>query len=124
MFNSCEEDPLNETTGDVRDRFIGDWVVVETENDLDRTYNITIEKSSSNNSRVNIFNFYNLGESDSATASVSSVAVRSLTVINQTLVNHAIQDGGGIYNDNNTITMSYKIDDGNSEREVNAILSR
>lgn len=125
MFNSCEQDdPFEDDTSDVRDRFIGDWVVVETENSVQRTYDIRIEKGTINGNRINIFNFYNLGESDSAIASISSVATQTLTLVNQELNNHFIEDGGGIYNDNNTITMTFSIDDGNSKRDVSAILSR
>jgi hypothetical protein len=123
IFTSCEEDLNDEESGDVRDRFVGTWSVTETENNQTRNYDVTISKSDFNSARINIFNFYKLGESDSAFASVSTVSSNTITIPNQTLNFHGIS-GTGVLQDDNTIDFNYTVDDGNGAVDVSASFSR
>ena len=98
MFNSCEEDEEIEDQianaipnddgpeGDARDKFVGDWTV--TENSTvhgERNFIVNISKDDQFPSQVNMSNFYLIGKSDTVVATVSSIAVKTITIQVQTV---------------------------------------
>lgn len=123
-FTACQEDTFEDDTSDVRDRFVGTWTVSETESNQTRNFDVTISKSDFNSSRINIFNFYKLGQQDSVIASVSTVSSNTITIPNQVIQNTYGFSGSGVLQDDNTIEFSYTVDDGNGDVNVTAVFSR
>lgn len=122
VLSSCQPDEFLDD-GDVRDEFVGEWAVDETGTYSGaKNYILQIEKNVSNSTRVNIWNLYKLGYTDSIYASVSTVQSNTLTIPVQTLLGHTVNGVGNISNDQ--INLTYYVNDGNAIDTLNAILSR
>ncbi len=116
---SCQPDEAE--PADDRDKFVDVWHVVETSSQIGNTpYDVHINLSTTNTSQVLMENFYNVGFSFKAVASVSGT---SLTLANQTYNSSQLQ-GNGSMNGNNTINMSYTVNDGSSIDTCTAVFTR
>ncbi len=130
MFNSCEEDEEIEDQianaipnddgpeGDARDKFVGDWTV--TENSTvhgERNFIVNISKDDQFPSQVNMSNFYLIGKSDTVVATVSSIAVKTITIQVQTVKD--VQYGGdGEMENDKRIKLNYIVEDGNAVKDT------
>lgn len=120
-FVACE---IDEDDGDTRDVFEGQWNVSETSKLLgNRNYLVDIESSTSHGSRINLFDFYKLGFSDSVYATVSAILSETATIPSQILHGHEINGSGTLVNDN-LINFTYYVDDGNDIDTVEAAYTR
>lgn len=127
LFNSCEEDeleeaeselPNEETEGDQRDRFVGNWTVTENSKLLGtRNFVVNIIKDDEFPTRVNLSNFYLIGNSDTVTATISAVLVNTITIQDQT-VNASHYSGVGEMVNDQTINLNYFVDDGNANPDT------
>lgn len=122
LFTSCEEDSID-LDADVRDEFIGNWLVVENSSILGlRSFEVDIVKDKVNGSQINISNFYKLGNSDSLYANISAVESNTITIPSQTVSNHSI-NGNGVLS-GNEIEIEYVVLDGNDIDSVTAMFTR
>lgn len=126
-LNACKKDPEvpeipnDEVEGDVRDRFVGYWTVTEASKLLgSRNFEVSIKKDTSYPAQVNMSNFYSTGDSTIVTATVSSVLVNVITVQNQ-VVNGSAYGGTGEMENDNKIKLSYTVDDGNGEENIDTV---
>lgn len=120
-FIACE---LDESEGDTRDVFEGQWSVSETSSILgNRNYLVDIESSESNASRIHLFDFYKLGFSDSVYATISAILSETATIPSQVLHGNEISGSGTLVNDN-LINFKYYVDDGNDIDTVEAVYTR
>jgi len=120
---SCKEGDSGDN-GDAREIFEGQWNVSETSKLLGaRNYIVQIDLSKNHISRINLFDFYKLGVTDSVFGIVSSVSVNTITIPEQELKDNFIQ-GKGILANDNLINFTYYIDDGNDVDTVKALYSR
>lgn len=121
---SCETDPLGDDEGDTRDVFEGQWSVAENSKLLgNRSYTVDIEKSIDFPTRINIFDFYSLGQNDSIYGTVSSILSDAVTIPSQTLDGNLINGSGTLVNDN-LIEFTFYVDDGNDIDTVSADYTR
>lgn len=128
-LNSCEKDPEelldDEIEGDVRDRFVGNWTVTETSKFLGtRNYKVLIEKNSFSSQRVSMHNFYLFGTTgDTVVANISAVLASAITIPTQTVNANSVGGSGTLVNENR-ISFSYQVDDGNDIDTVSAVYIR
>jgi hypothetical protein len=116
---SCQPDEAE--PADDRDKFVDVWHVVETSSQIGNTnYDVHINLSTTSTSQVLMENFYNVGFSFKAVAGVSGT---SLTLANQTYNASQLQ-GSGSMSGNNTINMSYTVNDGSSIDTCTAVFTR
>jgi hypothetical protein len=116
---SCQPDEAEPT--DNRDKFVDVWHCVEQSSQVGATnYDVHINLSTTNTSQVLMENFYNVGFSFKAVANVSGT---SLT-LNQQTYNASQLQGSGSMSGNNTINMSYTVNDGSSIDTCTAVLTR
>lgn len=131
-FTSCTEDEVAENEeiinddqdGDDRAPFVGDWKVVETGKQLGtRNYWVSIKKDDAFPSRVNMYNFYMLGEtSDSVIATISTVLPGVITVTDQTRKGNFISGSGKM--EGSTITIDFTVDDGSVIDTLKAVFTK
>lgn len=108
---SCELEDTNEFI-DVRDRFVGDWNVQEASSTTgESNYTVTISYDESDDTKVMISNFYNLGSSFSASGTLSTTNEESLTVENQELDGFYIE-GSGVMTSDSQLDFNFTADDG------------
>ncbi len=120
-----EEDLINDdVNGDDRLPYVGDWKVVETSKIIGaRSYWARIKKDDGFPQRVNIYNFYLLGDNkDSVIANVSNALPDVITVPEQTRAGNFIVGDGKL--SNGVITFKYTINDGNEIDTVTAVYSK
>ncbi|MCK6638505.1 MAG: hypothetical protein L6Q81_00345 [Bacteroidia bacterium] len=111
-----EEGPLDE-----RDKFVDVWHCVEQSSQIGQTpYDVHINLSTTNSSQVLMENFYNVGFSFKAVANVSG----SNLTLNQQTYNASQLQGSGSMSGNNTINMSYTVNDGSAIDTCTAVLTR
>ena len=116
---ACEK----ENEKDLRDDFIGSWLVNENSSLLgQRNYEVLIFKDSINNSGINIYNFYKIGLEDSVFSIISVTESTALTIPQQISKNNIIEGSGQIKKDE--IDMNYFINDGNQIDTVSANYTR
>lgn len=116
---SCQPD--EQEPADDRDKFVDVWHVVEQSSQIGTTnYDVHINLSTTNTSQVLMENFYNVGFSFKAVANVSG---SNLTLNSQTYNASQLQ-GSGSMSGNNTINMSYTVDDGSAVDTCTATLTR
>jgi hypothetical protein len=116
---SCQPDETTEPADD-RDKFVDSWQVTETSSQVGQTnYEVHINLAP-NTTQVQIENFYNVGFSYKAIATVSGT---TLTIGNQTYNASQLQ-GSGSMNGNNTINMNYTVNDGSSIDTCTAVMTR
>lgn len=121
-FMSCEEEEKS-SDADIRDEFIGNWLVFENSKLLGiRSFEVDIVKSQNNNEQISISNFYKLGVNDTTNANVSSVQSTTFIIPIQTVSGHFINGTGALSGDE--IEMVYYIDDGNDVDTVSATFTR
>tara|TARA_Y100000766_G_C18690614_1_gene499298 strand:+ start:124 stop:570 length:447 start_codon:yes stop_codon:yes gene_type:complete len=119
LLLGCEKEKNN----DVRDDFVGNWLVNENSSLLGlRSYEVTIFKDSINNSGINIYNFYKLGIEDSVFSTISGIEGTTLTIPSQTSKSNIIEGSGKIKKDE--IDINYFINDGNQIDTVSANYTR
>ncbi len=119
LFTACEK---QEDT-DVRNDFIGNWLVNENSSLLgQRTYEIFIAKDSINSSQIYIYNFYKIGIQDSIFSMISESQNTAITIPTQTSKNNFVEGSGTLKKD--VIVMSYYINDGNKIDTVSANYTR
>jgi hypothetical protein len=120
---SCtkEEDNSNK---DIRTDFLGTWKCTQTSKlNGSSQFTVNIKSDDNNASRINMFNFYNIGSVDSIYADVSTTAANSLSIPKQT---HSSDDIIGSGNDVSTtkLTFDYTVDDGNAVDTITAIFNK
>jgi hypothetical protein len=110
VFTSCEQG-LDLLSNDPRDAFVGDWSVKE-DNTLKSTdyYNVSIEKSASDSTKVHIKNFYAIAPNTGVDAVVSG---SNITISSQTVSGFAIQGYGSMPFNGKTIDWSYTVNHNN-----------
>jgi hypothetical protein len=115
LLLGCEKEKNN----DIRDDFVGNWLVNENSSLLGlRSYEVTIFKDSINNSGINIYNFYKIGIEDSVLSIISGIEGTTLTIPSQTSKSNIIEGSGKIKKDE--IDINYFINDGNQIDTVSA----
>ena len=123
LLISCKDDNLNNNEVDIRNEFTGNWLVIEKSKIVgERNFEITINKDPTVDNKINIRNFYALGNSDSVFANVSTVEINTFIIPYQLVRNNGI-NGNGALSDNN-IEMVYYVDDGNSIDTISATFTR
>ena len=116
---SCQPEETGPT--DDRDKFVDVWQCVEQSSQINQTtYDVHINLSTTNTAQVLLENFYNVGFSFKAVATVSG---SNLTLANQTY-NGSQLVGNGSMNGNNSINMSYTVNDGSAIDTCTATLTR
>jgi hypothetical protein len=111
LLVSCEMEDTNEFT-DVRDRFVGDWLVEENSNISGQSdYVVTISYDESDETKVLINNFYNLGTTFSASGVVSTTDEESISIANQEIDGFYLQ-GSGSLSSSFEMNFDYTADDG------------
>jgi hypothetical protein len=114
---SCEPD---EETGPDREAFLGTWVCTETSQVFGTTsFQVNIVESSANESQVYIRNFYNLGTTEQAYATISG---KSINIPQQVVSNNTISGSGTL--SGNRINLSYSVNDGQTVDNVSAVLTK
>lgn len=119
-ITSCqpEEEP---TPADARDPFVASWNCNENSSQIGNTpYVVHINKSTSNTSQVLIENFYNIGFSYKAVATIDG---SNLTIAQQTYNGNQLH-GSGTKTGANTITMTYYMNNGSTIDTCTATLTR
>ena len=124
LTSSCKTDDwlLDKNS---KDKFTGEWAVNETNSIFDnysRNYLIKITEDASYGERINIFNLYKLGYSDSIFANISAIENNSVIIPPQNLGLNTIE-GLGILS-RNEIDLTYYVHDGNEIDTVIANLKR
>ena len=122
--SSCKTDDLI-LENDTRDGFIGEWAVKETNsifNNDSRNYLIEITEDADYGERINIFNLYQLGYSDSIFANISAIDKNSVIIPSQIIDLNTIE-GLGVLS-KNEIDFTYYVHDGNEIDTVTAHLKR
>lgn len=116
---SCQPDETEPT--DDRDKFVDVWHCVEQSSQVGQTnYDVHINLSTTNTSQVLMENFYNVGFSFKAVANISGSSV----TLNQQTYNASQLQGSGNMSGNNTINLSYTVNDGSTIDTCTAVLSR
>jgi len=108
VLTSCE-DSLDLLSDDSRDAFVGNWSVSEesTRKSVPIFYEVSIEKSASDSTLVNINNFYGLDYN----VSVEAVVLGSgITIHNQTESGITFEGSGNIAYNDKTIKWIYSAD--------------
>ncbi|GAB4135145.1 MAG: hypothetical protein Fur0041_09000 [Bacteroidia bacterium] len=119
-FVSCQpdEDP---TPADDRDKYVDQWVCNENSSQIGQnSYIIHINKSTTNSGQILIENLYNIGFNYKATADVSG---SSFNIPQQTYYSNQLR-GSGTMPGNNTINLTYYIDNGTTIDTCVATLTR
>ena len=116
---ACQPDEAGPT--DDRDKFVDVWHCVEQSSQIGQTqYDVHINLSSTSTTQVLMENFYNVGFSFKAVATVSG---SNLTLASQTYNGSQLQ-GSGSMNGNNSINMSYTVNDGSAIDTCTSVLTR
>ncbi|TND08019.1 MAG: hypothetical protein FD123_2702 [Bacteroidetes bacterium] len=104
---ACQPEEEEPTPTDDRDKFVAAWTCVENStNSGQTTFNVHINKSTTNSAQVKLENLYNIGQAFSAVADVSG----SNLTIPQQVYNNKPLHGSGTMVSNNTINMTYYVD--------------
>jgi hypothetical protein len=120
-ISSCTlEDDLNPIDSDVRDKFIGTWLLSESPVARSISYQIQIEYDQSNSSRVTISNMGNLG----GDKEVFALATTSRIIIESQDVNGIIIEGTGTLNSNSQMTWVYSVRGGGDIENFEAIATK
>lgn len=107
LLPACQPDDESTEPTDERDKFVAAWSCTEVStNTAQTTFNVHINKSTTNSTDILMENFYNIGQAFSARATVSG---SSLTIPNQ-IYNNKPLHGSGTMISNNTINMTYYVD--------------
>jgi hypothetical protein len=113
-----EEEP---TPADARDPFVDQWTCAENSSQIGATsYTVHINKSTSSNTQIQLENFYNIGFTFKANATVSGTSV---TIPTQQYNGNDLH-GSGSKTGPNTITLTYYMDNGSTIDTCTATLTR
>lgn len=116
---ACQPDTAE--PADDRDKFVDVWHCVEQSSQVGQTnYDVHINLSTTNTSQVLMENFYNVGFAFKAVANISG----SNVTLNAQTYNSSQLQGSGSMSGNNTINMSYTVNDGSSIDTCTAVLTR
>jgi hypothetical protein len=112
IITSCEEDPLNLFSDDLRDGITGEWNVDEDSQYYGKKstanfYTVTINKHSTDTNKILIRNFYSI-QNANIEASLDGV---SLNIPEQTKNGYVVKGYGTISSDFETIEWAYTVDD-------------
>lgn len=120
-LTSCDKALNDLSVAAQREKLTGTWLVEENSQTYKKSlkavnhYTSTISASTSNLSNVAISNFYGLGESTLATATLNNM---KLTIDNQTVSGgYTISGNGSIASDFKTIDWQYTVDDGSGVKD-------
>lgn len=117
---SCAEEDLPDQTTDPRTKFTGNWTVSEeTAGVSTGTYPSTITLDTANTTQIVIGNIFNLGNTASLKASVSS---SNLTISSQSVSGILIAGTGSFAG--NSFVLNYTANDGSSAESVKATYSK
>jgi len=117
---SCAEEDLPEEETDPRIKFTGNWTVSEeTAGVATGTYPSTITLDSANTTQIVIGNIFNLGNTATVKASVSS---SNLTITNQSVTGISIAGTGSFAG--NSFVLNYTANDGSATESVKATYSK
>jgi hypothetical protein len=119
IVSCADEDPIEPDT-DPRDKFLGQWNVLEEEQGVGSlNYIATVVNDSGNTSRIQINNIYNLG---SAVSVKALVADNSLSISAQDADGITIS-GSGTFSTNSFI-LNYTADEGDQVHAIKATYTR
>jgi len=119
IVSCADEDPIEPDT-DPRDKFLGQWSVLEKEQGVGTlNYTATVVNDSGNTSRIQINNIYNLGSGVSVKA---LVAGNSLSISTQDADGITIS-GSGTFSTNSFI-LNYTADEGDQVHTIKATYTR
>lgn len=119
LVSCADEEPIEPDT-DPRDKFLGQWNVLEEEQGVGTlNYTASIVNDSGNTSRIQINNIYNLG---------LGVSVKALVAGNSLSINAQDADGitisgSGIFSTNSFI-LNYTADEGDQIHTIKATYTR
>ena len=120
LLSSCELDGLTDDDIVIGRMLEGTWQCDEESSIFKSTnsfYDVTIEADQADSAKIIIFNFYQLGLTESVTAFISGSTVR----INQQVVDgYTVSGNGTVSKDLNTIEWSYTTFDGADTDNVTA----
>lgn len=112
LIVSCEPDNEPVEDNDVRDRFIGRWSCTENSNiSGDRTFFVDIDYDTSSTNKIELINFYSMGNNVFALGEVSTTNEQAITIPSQDLDGLTTQ-GSGTMDNNDLLTFNYVVDDG------------
>ena len=122
LLIACSKEDSNTSTNntaDTRDALIGNYTCQENSS-LNGTSGFTVKvtKSTTNNSQIEMDNFYNLGFGKLTVANLNNTNV---DIPNQTIVSFTIQ-GNGNTAANSRINLNYSVNDGTTVDTCSAIL--
>jgi len=125
VFAGCEESVFD--SNDPRDDFTGTWSVNESysKKSTHEVYNVEIEKSSSDSTKLYLINFFNTGALNDAVATVTGNVIT--LVSNQDIGGGFIlvSGSGTLSSNKKTINWTYQVDEGSGiPYNVNAEYSR
>ncbi len=128
FFSSCEleDNEIDNYSDDSRDKIVGIWDVVET-NQIEvkstmENYQVEILNDTSTTSEIIIANFYNIGMNNEAIANMSGL---NLSIYSQNIDGFVVNGSGNISSDYETISLDYIVDDGSGDKDtVTAVYSK
>lgn len=123
ILASCMKEGEN-TNQDIRTNYLGTWKCVQSGKISGSSqFTVTIKADDMNTSRINMFNFYNIGTSNSIYADVSTTAANSLNIPQQVHSSDYIKGSG---NDVSTtkLVFDYTVDDGNAIDTISATFTK
>ncbi|MFH0894257.1 MAG: hypothetical protein V2A54_07465 [Bacteroidota bacterium] len=110
-FYACTPDTPDPVVVDPRDKFEGNWTCQEfcSSDNTNTTFSVSISTNSTTESEILISNFSLLGAGYSAKGIVSDY---NLTIPSQTVSSNTVQGTGTMNTGQNSISLSYTINDG------------
>jgi hypothetical protein len=120
---SCKKDEQEPpaSTGDPRDKFIATWTCQENSQvNSTSTFSVHISKSTTDSTEILFENLYNYGFNFKPYAQVNG---NNFVIPSQVISGNTIQ-GSGSLTGNNTINMSYTVNDGSTVDNATAVLSK
>ncbi len=117
---SCTKEP--ETNKDIRTDFLGTWKCTQSSKlNGSSEFLVSIKIDSTHDSRINMFNFYNIGSSKKIYANISTVAAKPLSMPFQPTGSSEDIEGDGSDVSSTKLTFDYVVDDGNAIDSISAI---
>ncbi len=118
-FVACEDDSV--TSGDLREEYIGQWTCHEVSQQYGESdYFVSITKGEDED-HINIFNFYNLGETESLSVFIED---NDLTISSQSIKGNNISGSGNSNIGFTNINFTYNVFDGAETDQVTAEYNR
>lgn len=120
-FSSCEEDALYETN-DPRDQIAATWLCQEDGGETfgQNDFEIDIAKDGDDESKIKIYNIFQLGDSKSVNATLDE---RTITIAQQSVSEWQISGTGDISSNYESIEFTYTVDNGELSGTISAFCS-